>query len=218
MKALSKMAEQKLHVVRLRDDFYRDGYTKIMLVLFVSMTAVGLLIAVSAYLFLSKPLPVQFATDNEWRVIGPVPVDKPYLSSANLLQWVSEVFPNVFNYDFVHYNENLEADKHYFTDNGWDKFLGVIGEYASYNTIQDSKLFMHASAATAPIILNQGLLDGRYAWWVQMSLHLDYTSAEKREGKDIQLQVLVTRIPTLNNLDGVSIDNVAIVKPTTTGR
>ena len=48
-------------------------------------------------------------------------------------------------------------------------FLEQVNVYANFNTIQSSKLFVNSEASGAPFfILSQGLLDGKYAWWIQM--------------------------------------------------
>ena len=55
------MAGEELQVIRLRNDFYRDGFKKMMFALSILLTAVILLIATSIYLFVNKPQPITFA-------------------------------------------------------------------------------------------------------------------------------------------------------------
>ena len=74
------------------------------------------------------------------------------------------------------------------------------------------KLFVSATPYGAPIILNQGVLNGKYAWWVQMPLTLNYTNEDRTHAETIQVQALIVRVPLLNNLDGVSIDNIVVTK------
>ena len=206
------MAEQELQVVRLRDDFYRDGFYKVILAFLTVMAAVVLLIVVSVFLFLLKPTPVQFVVGDEWRVLPPVSVEQPYLRTPDLLQWAGTILPTLFNYDFVNYKKELDTRTQYFTPNGWMKFLDVLNGFVNYNTVVNTKLFVSVSPLGAPFVLNQGLLQGRYAWWVQMPLNLNYISMDKSNPQAIQVQALVVRVPTLNNLDGVSIDNIVVTR------
>ncbi len=85
------MAVETYEVVNLKDDFYRDGFIKALAFFFVLLLALMLLISITVYLAITKPEPVYFATDTEWRVLPPVPLDQPYLSDADLLQWVASV-------------------------------------------------------------------------------------------------------------------------------
>lgn len=204
------MAEQELYIVRLQDDFYRDGFYKAIAALCIVVSALIFLIIVSIYLFFSKPQPIEFITDNDWRTLPLVPIEKPYLNEPDLLQWVSEVLPRVFKYDFLNYKIQLDQAPQYFTPNGWTKFSEIINNFVSYDTVQEGKLFVKATPTSPPIILNQGLLQGKYAWWVKMTLNLNYVSVDRDAPQAIEVQALVVRIPTLQNLDGVSIDNIIV--------
>ncbi|MHB1946488.1 MAG: DotI/IcmL/TraM family protein [Gammaproteobacteria bacterium] len=206
------MAGEELQVVRLRDDFYRDGFYKIVLALAVIVIAIILLVALSIYIYLSKPAPVYFSADNEWRILQPVPLDKPYLHEPDLIQWVSEAIPNVFTFDFLHYSDQLKGVNPYFTPNGLSKFLALVNVYANADKVQNSKLFISCSPSGAPFIINQGELNGRYGWWVQMPITLNYITVDKSSATDLVLQVLVVRVSTLDNLYGVAIDNMITTK------
>ncbi len=203
--------------VRLKNDFYRDGFYKVSLALGMVFAAVALLLALLVYLFLEKPQPVNFAVDNEWRILPPVALDQPYLNTPDLLQWVSDVLPIAFTYDFVNYDNQLRDVSQYFTADGWKKFLDLLNIYANSNTVQMSKQFINGNADGAPIPLNQGLLQGVYAWWVQMPIDIHYINLNKEDDTLLTVQVLVVRESTLNNLNGVAIDNIVVSKEKGTG-
>lgn len=206
------MAGEGWQVVRLKDDFYRDGFYKIVFSLLSIIAAIIFLIILSLYIYFTKPQPVNFAADNEWRVLPPIPLDKPYLSTPDLIQWTSEVLPSVFTFDFINYSKQLKNSAHYFTKNGWNKFLEQVNVYANFNTIQNAKLFVNAEAAGAPFILSQGLLEGKYAWWIQMPFNIQYINVDKASVTPLVIQMLITRVPTLNNLYGVGIENIIVTK------
>jgi intracellular multiplication protein IcmL len=203
------MAVEELEIIRLKNDFYKDGFYKVLIAFGLILLAILASISVSLYLFFSKPKPVVFSVDSEWRVLPPVPVDQPYVRTPDLLQWVSEVLSSAFTYDFVHYQDQLKNQARYFTDNGWKAYLGHLNEYANATTIQNSTLFISSSAGGAPFIVNQGLLQGRYSWWVQMPINLSYSGGSLQP---LTIQVLVVRVPTLNNLSGMAIDNMIITR------
>lgn len=206
------MAEEELRVVRLRDDFYRDGFFKVVLSLFLIILAIILLLVGSLDLHLTKPSPVKFVVGKEWRVLSTVPVDQPYLNTADLIQWVSTALPAALTYDFLHYTYQLKLSQQYFTINGWKRFSDILNVYANYNTITNTKIFISGTPAGAPFILNQGLLQGKYAWWVQMPIDISSMSYNTSATNLVVFQVLVVRMPTDNNLDGVAIDNILVSK------
>lgn len=205
------MVDEVLQRVRLRNDFYRDGFYKALLVLALLIAAIILLAAASLYLHNTKPAPVTFATGAEWRVLQEAPVEQPYLDQADLLQWVGTVLQSSFHYDFVNYPAQLAGYAPSFTANGWKAFQALLATAnISLIQVQNDKLFINGSAAGAPIIVNQGLLQGRYSWWVQMPVDISYSSVNRNNVTTLILQALVVRVPTTNNINGVLIDNILV--------
>ena len=95
------MAEEELQVVTLRDDFYREGVRLVAAVTVILLTVIVTVVGVFAFLFLHKPPPVYFTVGDDWRVVQPVSVDRAYLNTADLVQWITNVLPKAFNLDFV---------------------------------------------------------------------------------------------------------------------
>ena len=160
----------------------------------------------------TKPPPINFATAEEWRTLPPIPLGQPYPKQPDLIQWGSDVLPSVFMFDFVNYNLELKNAERYFTENGWKKYIESVNNFASYNAVVNSKLFVGASAAGAPFVLQQGLLEGVYAWRIQMPINLSYSTAVQSSPVPLVMEVLMVRIPTLNNLSGVAIENITVTK------
>jgi intracellular multiplication protein IcmL len=217
------MAEEELQIVRLRNDFYRDGFYKIFIALTMMAFAIFLLIAASFSMYLEKPSPVVFYTDTEGRVFSPVPLDQTYISTADLLQWASSVLPKAFSYDFMNYTNQLDSLEQYFTQTGFKKLTDTLATYANPKTVVDSKLFIQATPTAAPTIFNQGLitqgnLAGRYGWWVQMPLDILYSNAEKIYTTPVIIKALVVRISIQNDLSGVAIEDIVISKPVQGGK
>lgn len=204
------MAEEETHVIELRDDFYRDSFSKLVLIIAGVGIGIFFLIVLSIYLYLDKPQPVSFPVSEEWRVQPPVPLNYPYLSVPEVLQWTADAMRRSFVYDFKNYNEQLKEAQQYFTPDGWQSFQNQLNIYASYNNVQTYKLFITGTPTSAPIKLDEGLLSGRYAWKIQLPMMLNYSGVNPPPAKALPLQIWVVRVSTLNNLIGVAIDNVQV--------
>lgn len=204
------MAGEELEIVRLSNDFFRDGFYKVFILLTMLLSAVFLLLGGSLYLVFSKPAPVGFYTDADLRAFPPVPVSEPYVKQADLIQWVSQILPQSFTFEFVNYDDELKSLQQYFTPRGWAALLAQIAIYANANTVQESKLFINASANGTPTIPNQGIIGGKYGWWIQMPLTLHKVTVTRHDEISIVVQALVVRVPTLNNLTGIQIDNLLV--------
>jgi intracellular multiplication protein IcmL len=210
------MAAEDFQVVELRDDFYRDSFGNLLLIIIGLCIGIVLLIALSIYIYLDKPKPVAFQVSSEWRVQAPVPLDQPYLTTPEVLQWVADVIPRALVFDFLNYDKQLKAAQQFFTDNGWKAFLNQLNIYANYNNVQNYKLYVNATLTAAPYLLNEGFVGGKYGWWIQVPLSISYAGAIPQPTKTIVLKVLVVRVSTLNNLMGVAIENVTPAPPTVT--
>lgn len=211
------MAEETGRVA-LHDNFYRDSIGRVVFVLLGSCFFILVFVALSIYFYLDKPSPVVFPVEADMRVQPPIPLDQPYLSTPDLLQWVADVFPKSFTLDFNHYNDQLKLNSQGFTSDGWTAFLNQLNIYANYNNVQAYKVFVTATPESAPYILRQGVLPdtGKYGWWVQMPVTINYAGLKPPPSVTLTFQILVVRVPTLDNLTGVGIDNV-IQAPATTG-
>ncbi len=202
---------QETEIVVLHDDFYRDGFATLLSIVMGLFVALVAIIFLMVYLDVTKPPPVTFTVGSEWRIKEPVPLDQPYLADADILQWISEVLPNSFDYDFLNYNEQLQKAQHNFTAKGWVKFLDQLNVYANYNSVQTNKIFIDGAPGSVPSLINQGLTLGRYGWWIEMPIRIRYSGNSRSFTDELKLKVLVVRVPTLNNLVGIGIDDVILL-------
>lgn len=207
----AEQAKGEQMIAKLRDDFYRDGFQQVWLSIALTVAAIGLLIILSLYFFLHQVLPITFRVHEGFRVQADIPVDKPYVVTADLLQWLSTAVPEIFTIDFINYDQALQNFSRYFTATGWQKYTPVANIFINRDDIIKSKYFVSAAAAGAPIILNQGVLERKYAWWVQMPINVSYSGGEG-ESHTVKLivQALVVRVPTWNNLEGIHIENMIV--------
>lgn len=211
----STSQSQSTSTVEIRNEFYRDSFWRVMFIVFGFFFSLLFLLGVSFYLYLNQPRPVVFPVGKEWRTIPEIALDRPYLTLPNMLQWLANAISNVFVYDYYHYNDQLNAAQIYFTSAGWKVFLNQLNIYANYNTIQKGKMFVNATPAGAPYLLKEGVLSGRYAWWVQMPITIQTISGEgQTNSQNLTLQILVVRVSTLNNLLGVGIENIIVADRT----
>jgi intracellular multiplication protein IcmL len=206
------MAENDLVLIELQDAFYRDSMPKVVLIIISLLVAIFFLAATSLYLYLKKPIPLTFGVWSEWRVQPDIPLVEPHRSTPEVVQWSADTLRKLFVFDFVHYNDQLDALKPYFTDDGWRIFLNQVSNIANHDDVTNNKVFVNGVPSGAPVILNQGLLSGRYAWWVQIPIDIAFVKAGLGSSRTLTLQVLLVRVPTLNNLAGIAIDNIVIAK------
>lgn len=210
------MAEDALAAVKLRNMFYRDGQRKLMLVLLLSILANILIAALLAYILTHPPAPKYFATSINGRITPLFALDEPNQSDSAVLQWTNQAAIAAFTYNFVNYRTELQASSGFFTSSGWTQFLKALEESNNLEAVKAKKLIVSAVATSAPIILQKGILNGRYSWRIQMPILVTYQSASEFSQQRNIVTILVTRISTLNSPRGIGISQF-VVGPASSG-
>jgi intracellular multiplication protein IcmL len=212
------MADSALEMVQLRNRFYRDNYRRIMAILLVAGLAILILVGALAYVVTHPPAPRYFATDSTGRIVPLVPLDQPNLSTPSILQWANSAAVAAFSYNFVNYRQQLQAASEFFTPEGWQAFLNSLTASNNLQAVTSKKLVVSAVATGAPVVLQQGVLNGQYSWRVQMPLLVTYQSVEQVSQQSLIVNMLITRVSTLTSVRGIGIAQFVATSSGTTNQ
>ncbi|OGT51643.1 MAG: type IV secretion protein DotI [Gammaproteobacteria bacterium RIFCSPHIGHO2_12_FULL_42_13] len=204
------MAEDAIEAVRLRNDFYRDNHRKVMIALLVAILLIVMLSGVLTYVVTHPPPPKYFATSTDGRIIPLIPLSQPNMPTSALLLWANQAATAAFTYDFVNYRQALQAASDYFTSAGWRDFLNALTSSNNLSAVLTKKLVVSSTATAAPVVLQQGELNGVYAWRVQLPMVITYQSASQVAQQNVLVTMLVTRVSTLNSARGVGISQFVV--------
>ncbi|HAT8178651.1 TPA: type IV secretion protein DotI [Legionella pneumophila] len=199
------MAEDALTVVALRNKFYKDSQRKVILALLIAILVNVILVSLVVYMITHPPAPKYFATSINGRITPLFPLDEPNQSDSAVLQWANQAAIAAFTYNFVNYRDELQASSGFFTAEGWDQFLAALDQSNNLDAVKAKKLVVSAVATRAPIILQKGVLNGRYSWRVQMPILVTYQSASEFTQQNNVVTMLITRVSTLNSPRGIGI-------------
>nr|AAS92001.1 IcmL protein [Legionella pneumophila] len=204
------MAEGALTVVALRNKFYKDSQRKVILALLIAIVVNVVLASLVVYMITHPPAPKYFATSINGRITPLFPLDEPNQSDSAVLQWANQAAIAAFTYNFVNYRDELQASSGFFTAEGWDQFLGALEQSNNLDAVKAKKLVVSAVATRAPIILQKGVLNGRYSWRVQMPILVTYQSASEFTQQNNVVTMLITRVSTLNSPRGIGISQFVV--------
>ena len=199
------MAEDSFTAVTLRNRFYRDGQRKIVFILLLSMVVNLVLGSMLGYIVLNPPEPKYFATSINGRITPLIPLDKPNQSDSAVLQWANQAAIASFTYNFVNYRTELQAASGFFTADGWSQFIAALQRSNNLDAVKAKKLVVSGVATRAPVILQKGILNGRFSWRVQMPVLITYQSASEFSQQNSVVTMLITRVSTLNSPRGIGI-------------
>lgn len=204
------MAEKALQEVTLQNKFYRDGQQSLMFALLTAIAIIFVITSLLVYIVTHPPEPQYFATSINGRITPLYPLTEPNQSDSAVLQWANQAAIAAFTYNFVNYRDELQATSGFFTTNGWQQFLDALQQSNTLDQVKAKKLVVSAVATRAPIILQKGVLSGRFAWRVQMPILVTFQSASEFNEQNNVVTMLITRISTLDSPRGIGISQFVV--------
>jgi intracellular multiplication protein IcmL len=204
------MPKEALTVVALRNKFYKDSQRKVLVALLFALLVNLLLAFILGYLISHPPAPKYFATSINGRITPLFPLNEPNQSDSAVLQWANQAAIAAFSYNFVNWREELQASSVFFTAEGWSQFQKALQDSNNLEAVKAKKLIVSAVATRAPIIMQKGLLQGVYAWRVQMPILVTYQSASEFTQQNNVVTMLISRVSTLNSPRGIGISQFVV--------
>ncbi len=199
------MTDDAVEIVRLRNKFYRDNYKRVMFALLLSFIIIVVLMGIIFYMISHQPQPKYFATRPNGALIPLIPLSRPNQSNRTIKQWANEAAVAAYTFNWVDYRKALEDASNFFTPQGWTQFVTQLKASNNLDAIKDRKLIMSSVATGAPVILHQGLLNGRYSWKVEMPMLVSLNSASQTLQQALNITLLITRVSPLDNPKGIAI-------------
>lgn len=210
------MADQDaLELIKLRNNFYRDSYRRVLAVLLLMVVIVIGLLGLLGYMLTHPTKPEYFATTSDGRVIRLYALSEPVVSKAELLEWAAMAATEANTYDFTNYRKQLQDASQHFTPTGWQYFQEELKRSNNLELVIKKKLNVNAVPTGAPVILGQGLVNGVYKWRIELPLLLTYQSASEHIAQPVIVRILVSRVSTLETPKGIQIESFIMAETST---
>lgn len=201
-------------LIRLRNNFYRDNYRRLVLSLMFLLFIVIFLVGVIFYQIYNRPESKYFATTTDGRIMQLFPLSEAMLSPGELLQWTHRAAVAAYTYNFVDYHDAMQTLQNQFTPSGWKYYEDALKISRTLEMVIAKKLIVSAVATGAPVILDQAVINGVYAWKVQIPLLVTYQSPNEKTQQSMIVTIIVSRVPTVDMPKGIAI--VSFVSSTAT--
>lgn len=195
-----------LEAVVTRNLFYRDGYRNLVkIAILEGMAIVALILALAITIAVSRPQDRFFATTADGRLIRMVPLDQPNMNDAALISWAARAGSDVMTFGFHDYQRRLQESSSYFTRRGWQSFTEALDRSRVMEGVQQAQRVVTAAPKSAPVIEQQGFVDGIYRWVVNLPLIVTYQSGTATQSDTVNVQLVIVRVSTLDSASGVGI-------------
>lgn len=156
-------------------------------------------------MYLNPLVPKFFSTSFNGRTQELTPIYQPNTSDLSIIKWASLATVAAYNFDFVNYNNQLSFASQYFTPSAWNAFYNALYSSNNLDEVISKKLIVNAVVMQPPVILAKGTLNGVFSWRIQIPLLVTYQSAQGFVTNSLIVNLLVTRISTLDSINGIGI-------------
>ncbi len=196
-----------LMTVLVRNEFYRDGFRNMMwLAVIEAVVIAGLLVTFISFMNTTKAQDHYFATTADGRIIQLVPLGRPNMNTSALLSWAAQAGTAVMTFGFDDYQRRLQQSSRFFTRHGWQTFASALQSARIIESITALNQVVSAVPRSAPILTQEGIYNGKFRWIVQLPLTVTYQSGTSTRTDNMNVTLVIDRVPSLENPSGVGID------------
>lgn len=191
-----------------RNAYSRDRYQFLLRSLFGLMGILAVSVTGNVYLGLQQPENRYFATDPMGGIRELIPLERPIQSMNEVLNWATGALTQAYTMSFANYRESLQEVRPHFTRGGWIGFEEALHASGVIDSIVNGKLVATAVPQEAPVVVAQGIVEGRYAWKIQMPILVTYESANQRSSQRTLVTATVVRVSELEHPRGLGIAQI----------
>lgn len=201
------MALKGLGSVVIRNEFYRDGYRSLLKIAVIEAMIIIALIGVMFYVIhIHQPENRYFATTEDGRLVPMVGLNEPNLSTPALMSWTAQASTEVMTFGFNDYRRRLQEASRNFTKIGWASFTSALEKSRIIEMVEANQQVVTAAPRSAPILISEGLQNGRYQWQVELPIVVTYQAGSQTRADNLLLTLLIVRVPKLESPNGVGIE------------
>jgi intracellular multiplication protein IcmL len=212
-KAVTKPDQSEVEMLKtvgsviVRNEFYRDGYrTLLRIAVIEAMIIMGLVGAIYFVIQVHQPENRYFATTEDGRLVPMVALSEPNLSVPALMSWSAQAATEVMTFGFNDYKRRLQQASRNFTRLGWVSFTSALEKSRIIEMVEANGQVVSAAPASAPILISEGIVNGRYQWQVQVPLVVTYQAGSSVRDDKMLVTLLLVRVPKLESPNGVGIE------------
>lgn len=197
------VATKMLRDASLREKVYTSNRITI-----AAIVALVFSVMANFYLFTQDPDIKYFATDTDGKIKEMIAINEPIQSINEVLSWTTDSITKAYTFSFANYRQELQAVRPNFTTDGWDGFQRALEESGNLKAVIQNMFVTTAVPRGAPVIVGEGLINGRYAWRVEVPIIVTYQSANARTTQDLLVSAIIVRRTELEHPRGLGISQL----------
>lgn len=189
-----------------QDKYFLDSIGKIGIITLLCAAVCVVLVAIFMILDpIRNPKALYFRATEAEQLIQDIPLNLPNVSITVLLNWVTENMMDLHSFNFINYASIIEDNRKHFTKDGFDTLLEAFRANKIVETVLEKKYVIRGVPSSAPHITKEGTLANFYLWKITIPMTLYYRNVDTSRLDDVEITLLVVRVPTTEAPFGIQI-------------
>lgn len=197
-----------------RTGFYRDRYRSLLSAFVLLLVLCLVLVGAVTALAMRQPATHYFATDETGRIVALQPLDQPHVNASIVLDFAERTTKAAYSYSFATYRDDIGRLRDRFSQRAFQALIGAITDSRNLEAVKSKKLVVTAATDGAPVITAEGVIEGRYAWRIEVPLTVTYQSSSERVNQSIVAKLLVRRAPRVDRPEALEVDQFVVLPRT----
>ena len=149
-------------------------------------------------------------TSDARSVCAATPLTKPTVTPALVKDFANRAALDLNSFDYVNWRRTLStALDQYFTPAGRSRYTQAFEKSGILEKVRKNYYTLTAVSSGYPVLLNEGVVDNRYQWTIQVPIIVYYrTNTEVLPESRVLTMTLVSVDPSPLNPNGIAIDGV----------
>lgn len=191
-----------------RSAYSRERFIFLLRTLYLSLGLIAVLTVANVYLAVRPVKERYFAKDPLGGIRELVPLDNPIQSQNEMLAWATGAVSSAFSLSFGNIQQQLQDVRFNFTEPGWKGFQEALRGRGVLDAVINNKFVSTAVPTAAPVVVQQGLIEGKYAWRIEIPMIVTYEAASGRASSSFLVEATIIRRPETENPRGLGIQSI----------
>ena len=179
-------------------------------------TPLAIIALLVALFFIQQKVPPQYVQASaDGKMIQSVPLNKPNMDQAGVLDFARQAITELNQYDYINYKKQIPQAQPYFTPYGWNNYLTQLKQRDTLKTVETQRDIVTVDFTGPANIAKTTVLDlggGRqqYVWVIEQPITVNYIghgaggtiSGLRQQGV---VQMVIVRVPYTDSDRGLAI-------------
>lgn len=196
--------------VRHVNNYLSDSRLLISFVLLLQVATIAGILLLASILYYKSPGQKEFILNDNNQIISPIPLNEEGITQAELNNWINDCAQIAFNFNYSNQQKSLLILREYMSEKSIESYKKYFKSDRLLSSIEKDKRILSMLALSAPRVINDGIIQNRYAWKISMDVQFNANNAKGNSKQTRTLEFLVWRVPETESDLRVKIVNFSM--------